>query len=70
MPLEAVMPSQVGRQGNLPEWYNSRDLDDGSGLKSFDGLNDALDQLRAFLNDRDDESDEPFDVLMGHSQGA
>lgn len=63
------MPSQVGRknEGHLPEWYNSHDLDDGSGHKKFDGLSDALKQLQAFLND--DEND-PFDIIVGHSQGA
>ena len=66
--LEELMPSQVDRlkAGNVPEWYNANDIDDGSGLKSLDGLSTALAQLRSFIS----AQESAFDIVMGHSQGA
>ncbi len=63
--LEHLMPSQVDRlkAGNVPEWYNARDLDDDSGLKSLDGLATALAHLHSFIS----AQEEAFDIVMGHS---
>jgi hypothetical protein len=46
-----------------PEWFNSQDITKES--KVFNGLEDSLRYLIDFMND-----EEPFDVVMGHSQGA
>jgi hypothetical protein len=46
-----------------PEWFNSHTISEDS--KEFDGLEDSLRYLIAFMNDQ-----EPFDVVIGHSQGA
>lgn len=47
-----------------PEWYNARDGDDGT--KVLDGLDGTLEFIKEFIL----KQDEPFDAVMGHSQGA
>jgi len=50
-------------ENDHPEWYNVIQLEDG--CKRFDGLGNTLFKLRHFLS-----REAPFDVVVGHSQGA
>ena len=47
-----------------PEWYNAHDREDG--MKVLDGLAASVDYVRDFLV----KEEQPFDVVIGHSQGG
>jgi hypothetical protein len=58
-----LFPEFKGREDEMPEWYNAFTNDDGT--KRLEGLEQTLNFLQNYLATQD-----RFDVIMGHSQGA
>lgn len=58
-----VLEAFSNEEEDYPEWYNSREQADGS--KVLDGLDGSIEHILSFL-----ATEDPFDVIMGHSQGA
>jgi len=61
--LFELFPELKSRDEDLPEWYNAYDNEDGT--KRLEGLPEALQFLQQYLKEQ-----EPFDAIVGHSQGA